>query len=257
MYHSIVYEVKDFVAKITLNRPKSLNAFTSEMNAEVTKAMKQAKNDSNVRCIVITGEGVGFCSGQDLLEVEEGANYGQIIRERYSPMVLEIVTCEKPTIAAVNGVAAGAGFSLALACDFRLMKESAYFVNAFIHVGLVPDTGNLYFLERLIGYGRTLELALLGEKINASRALEWSLVNRVLSVEAFTEEVDFFAKKLSNLPTKTVGFIKSQAQYASSNSFIDYLEREAQLQTMAGRTDDHKEGVLAFKEKRIPKFVGK
>lgn len=164
MYETIHYEVRDRVAWLTLNRPDKLNALTEQMNKEITKALKQAANDENVRCLVITGAGRAFCSGEDLGGVTEEMDHGEVLRTRYAPMMQTLYHVEKPVVAAVNGVAAGAGMSLALACDFRLVSEKASFVEAFIHVGLIPDAGNLYYLPRLIGHAKALELAVFGKK---------------------------------------------------------------------------------------------
>ena len=180
MYETISYQVQNGVAWLKLNRPDTLNAFIAQMNQEVKKAVKEASADKEVRCLVITGSGRAFCSGQDLSEVDEKMDHGEMIRDQYAPMMKQIVSCEKPIIAAVNGVAAGAGFSLALACDFRLASEKASFVNAFVHVGLIPDSGNLYFLQNLLGYAKAAELSILGEKISAEKALQLGLVTKII-----------------------------------------------------------------------------
>ncbi|AMW98155.1 enoyl-CoA hydratase-related protein [Rummeliibacillus stabekisii] len=257
MFETIHYDVRDGVAWLTLNRPDKLNAFTARMNSEIKDAVKTASRDEEVRTIVITGAGRAFCSGQDLSEVDETMDHGDILRSHYGPMVKEMRRCEKPIVAAVNGVAAGAGFSLALACDFRLVSENASFVNAFIHVGLIPDSGNLYFLTKLVGEGKAAELAMLGEKIPAERAVELGLANRVYTAETFTDEVHTFAARLATMPTKAMGLIKRSLKEASTLSFDEYLEREAQGQRIAGLTADHREGVDAFMQKRKPVFLGK
>ncbi|WP_150283687.1 enoyl-CoA hydratase-related protein [Rummeliibacillus sp. TYF-LIM-RU47] len=257
MFETIHYDVRDGVAWLTLNRPDKLNAFTARMNSEIKDAVKTASRDEEVRTIVFTGAGRAFCSGQDLSEVDETMDHGDILRSHYGPMVKEMRRCEKPIVAAVNGVAAGAGFSLALACDFRLVSENASFVNAFIHVGLIPDSGNLYFLTKLVGEGKAAELAMLGEKIPAERAVELGLANRVYTAETFTDEVHTFAARLATMPTKAMGLIKRSLKEASTLSFDEYLEREAQGQRIAGLTADHREGVDAFMQKRKPVFLGK
>lgn len=257
MFETIHYDVRDGVAWLTLNRPDKLNAFTARMNSEIKDAVKTASRDEEVRTIVITGAGRAFCSGQDLSEVDETMDHGDILRSHYGPMVKEMRRCEKPIVAAVNGVAAGAGFSLSLACDFRLVSENASFVNAFIHVGLIPDSGNLYFLTKLVGEGKAAELAMLGEKIPAERAVELGLANRVYTAETFTDEVHTFAARLATMPTKAMGLIKRSLKEASTLSFDEYLEREAQGQRIAGLTADHREGVDAFMQKRKPVFLGK
>ncbi|UQW98038.1 enoyl-CoA hydratase-related protein [Rummeliibacillus sp. G93] len=257
MFETIHYDVRDGVAWLTLNRPDKLNAFTARMNSEIKDAVKTASRDEEVRTIVITGAGRAFCSGQDLSDVDETMDHGDILRSHYGPMVKEMRRCEKPIVAAVNGVAAGAGFSLALACDFRLVSENASFVNAFIHVGLIPDSGNLYFLTKLVGEGKAAELAMLGEKVPAERAVEIGLANRVYTAETFTDEVHTFAARLATMPTKAMGLIKRSLKEASTLSFDEYLEREAQGQRIAGLTADHREGVDAFMQKRKPVFQGK
>lgn len=256
MFETIRYDVQDHVARICLKRPDKLNAFIAQMNREVKEAIKAATFDEHVRCIVITGEGRAFCSGQDLAEVDESMDHGQVLREYYGPMIKQIRQCEKPIIAAVNGVAAGAGFSLALACDFRLVSEKASFLNAFIHVGLIPDSGNLYYLTQLVGHAKALELSVLGEKVSATDALAIGLATQIVPLDSWEEEVSAFAKKLASMPTKAIGLIKRSLKIASGLSFEEYLEQEAQGQRIAGLTKDHQEGVQAFMEKRKPVFSG-
>ena len=256
MFETIRYEVENGIAWLYLNRPDKLNAFIAQMNREVKDAVKAASNDDAVRCIVITGEGRAFCSGQDLSEVDENMDHGQVLRDHYGPMVNQIRQCEKPIIAAVNGVAAGAGFSLALACDFRLISERASFLNAFVHVGLIPDSGNLYYLTQLVGHSKALELAVLGEKVPADRAVEMGLANRLISSETWEEDITTFAAHLAALPTKAIGLIKRSLKAVTELSFEDYLEQEAQGQRIAGLTTDHREGVTAFMEKRKPVYTG-
>lgn len=257
MYETIKFEVKNGVAWITLNRPDKLNAFTSEMNRELKTIFKSASSNEEVRCIVLTGEGRAFCSGQDLAEVDDQMNHGNLLRESYYPMLLQIRQCEKPVVAAVNGVAAGAGFSLALACDFRVISEKASLINAFIHVGLVPDCGNLYYLTKLIGYGKTLELSILGEKVTAHKAMDLGLANKIIPMESWETEVTNFAEHLASLPTKAIALIKQNLKAVSDMRLEDYLELEAQTQRIAGLTTDHHEGVEAFLQKRKPVFTGK
>jgi 2-(1,2-epoxy-1,2-dihydrophenyl)acetyl-CoA isomerase len=257
MYETIKYEVKNHVAWITLNRPDKLNAFIRQLNLEVGKAVKDSSRNQDVRAIVITGEGRAFCSGQDLSEVDESMDHGEVLRNNYGPMVKEIESCEKPVIAAVNGVAAGAGFSLALACDFRLVSEKASFVQAFVHVGLVPDSGNLYYLTQLVGYAKALELAVFGEKIAADQAEKLGLVTKLIPVDGWQEETAAFAERIASMPTKAIGLMKRLLKGSHDLSFHEYLEKEAYAQRIAGQTDDHREGVTAFLEKRRPAFYGK
>ncbi|XXM74399.1 enoyl-CoA hydratase-related protein [Lysinibacillus sphaericus] len=257
MYETIKYEVRNHVAWITLNRPDKLNAFIRQLNLEVAKAVKESSRDKGVRAVVITGEGRAFCSGQDLSEVDEEMDHGEVLRNNYGPMVKEIEACEKPVIAAVNGVAAGAGFSLALACDFRIVSEKASFVQAFVHVGLVPDTGNLYYLTNLVGYAKALELAVFGEKITADQAEKLGLVTKIIPVEGWQEETTAFAERIASMPTKAIGLMKRLLKGSHDISFNEYLEKEAFAQRIAGQTQDHREGVTAFLEKRRPAFHGK
>ncbi|MGF3104210.1 enoyl-CoA hydratase-related protein [Rossellomorea sp. DUT-2] len=257
MFETIKYEVKNNVAWITLNRPEKLNAFIRQLNLEIQKAMKDSSRNEEVRAIVITGEGRAFCSGQDLSEVDESMDHGEVLRNNYGPMVKEIEQCEKPVIAAVNGVAAGAGFSLALACDFRLVSEKASFVQAFVHVGLVPDSGNLYYLSKIVGYAKALELAVFGEKIKAVDAEKLGLVTKIISLEDWQEETVAFAERIASMPTKAIGLMKRLLKGSADLSFNEYLEKEACSQRIAGKTQDHREGVTAFMEKRRPAFHGK
>lgn len=256
MYETIEYEVIRNVCTIVLNRPDSLNAFTAKMNQEIKKAIKQAEKDATVRCIVIKGAGKGFCSGQDLSTVDESMNHGEVLNTLYGPMVKQIHNCEKPIIAAVHGAAAGAGFSLALACDFRIMAEKSFFLNAFIQVGLIPDSGNLYFLKRLVGDAKALEISVLGERILPQEALALGLATKVVANDTFDEEVAYFAERISNLPTKAVSLMKRTLRAADQLSFENFLTYEAQGQRIAGLTKDHREGIQAFVEKRKPIFVG-
>ena len=257
MFDTIRYVVKDNIAWLYLNRPDKLNAFVSKMNHEVKEAIKSASFDEQVRCIVITGEGRAFCSGQDLSEVDEQMDHGQVLRDHYGPMLKQISKCEKPIVAAVNGVAAGAGFSLALACDFRIVSERASFLNAFIHVGLIPDSGNLLYLTQLVGHSKALELSVFGEKVPAAAAVEMGLANLLISEETWPDDVTAYATRLAALPTKAIGLIKKSLKAVSNLSFEDYLELEAQGQRVAGLTTDHREGIQAFMEKRKPVFSGK
>jgi 2-(1,2-epoxy-1,2-dihydrophenyl)acetyl-CoA isomerase len=257
LYETIFYEVRDQVAWLTLNRPDKLNAFTEQMNKEIIHVLKKVSSDEEVRCIVITGAGRAFCSGEDLGSVTEDLDHGEVLRTRYAPMMKLLYRLEKPVVAAVNGVAAGAGMSLALACDFRLALEKASFVEAFIHVGLIPDAGNLYYLPRLVGHAKALELAVFGEKITARDAKEIGLVTNVIPEDSWDEEVQHFAKRLACLPTKAIGLIKRCLRESWHHTFEDYLEKEVYSQRIAGLTDDHREGVRAFFEKRKAIFNGK
>lgn len=256
MFNTINYECHEGISWIKLNRPDKLNAFIAEMNREITQVVKQAAKDEKVRCIVITGEGRAFCSGQDLAEVNDDTNHGDLLRNHYTPMVKAIMACEKPIIAAVNGVAAGAGFSLALACDFRLASEKASFINAFVNIGLIPDSGNLHFLSHVVGRAKAIEISVLGEKIPAQKALELGVINRVIPQDTWQKEVEEFAIKLAKMPTKAIGLIKRYLTLAENLPLDAYLEKEAEGQRIAGLTKDAKEGVQAFIEKRQPEYIG-
>ncbi|ABO67278.1 enoyl-CoA hydratase-related protein [Geobacillus thermodenitrificans] len=256
MYETIRYEVDGQVAWLTLNRPEQLNSFTEQMNKEMTKALKQAGADRDVRCVVITGAGRAFCAGEDLSGVTEEMDHGEVLRTRYAPMMKALYSLGKPVVAAVNGVAAGAGMSLALACDFRLLSEKASFAPAFIHVGLVPDAGHLYYLPRLIGTAKALELAVLGEKVAATEAVALGLATTVIPQDRWEEEVRQFAERLAAMPTKAIGLVKRLLHESQEATFDRYLEREAECQRIAGLTADHREGVKAFFEKRKPIFQG-
>lgn len=256
MYETILFEVKNGVAWVTLNRPDKLNSFTEQMNQEMSQAMKQIAKDDAIRAVVITGEGRAFCSGEDLGSLGEETNHADILRNRYNPMVQALAAIEKPIIAAVNGVAAGAGMSLALACDFRLASEKASFVEAFIHVGLVPDSGNLYYLPRIVGHAKALELAVLGEKISADDAMKHGLVTKVIPVDEWEEQVTAFAERLAAMPTKAIGLIKRYLMESWHSNLDEMLEKEAYAQRIAGLSQDHKEGVEAFLQKRKPEFKG-
>ncbi|TKI58883.1 2-(1,2-epoxy-1,2-dihydrophenyl)acetyl-CoA isomerase [Brevibacillus antibioticus] len=258
MYETILYEVSEGVAVVTLNRPDKFNAFTAVMNKEIADALKQAQKDADVRCIVLTGAGRAFNAGQDLSDVSGGdVDYGGFLRDRYNPMILQFQKTEKPIIAAVNGVAAGAGMSVALACDIRLASEKASFVNAFVNIGLVPDSGGCYFLPRIVGIGKALELAMTGEKVSAEEALRIGLVNQVYPAESFIEDALAYARKLALLPTKGIGLIKRTMYKGLEMGLEETLEYEAFAQEAAGSTEDHKEGVTAFMEKRAPRFTGR
>ncbi|WP_377891365.1 enoyl-CoA hydratase-related protein [Alkalihalobacillus sp. R86527] len=256
MYETIEYEVRDHIAWIRLNRPDKMNAFTMLMNKEVQEAVERGEANQDVRCIAITGNGRAFCAGQDLKGVDEELDHGDVLRSAYNPMVKQIVNCEKPVVAAVNGVAAGAGMSLALACDFRVANENASFIEAFVHVGLVPDSGSMYFLPRLIGHAKALELAMLGDKVSASQAKDLGMVNDVYYMEDWDEGVNKFTERLSSLPPKAVSLIKQGMAKSWDSSLEEVLEFEADAQAKAGQTDDHREGVKAFIEKRRPVFQG-
>lgn len=257
MYETITYRIENGVAWLTLNRPDKLNAFTSQMNKEIQEAIKKSASSDEVRVIVITGEGRAFCSGQDLSGMDENSNLGQVLRDQYGPMMKQISNCEKPIIAAVNGVAAGAGFSLALACDFRLVSEKASFINAFVNIGLIPDSGNLYYLSRIIGHAKALELSVFGEKVSAAEAEKIGLATKVIGVEDWNEQVTAFVENIADRPTKAISLIKRYLEASYHLSFEEFLKEEAEGQRIAGLTKDFQEGVSAFLEKRKAVFIGR
>lgn len=258
MYETILAERRGAVLVLKLNRPEKLNALTAGMLGELREAVEAAAQDDEIRAVLLTGEGRGFCAGQDLaMGGGPGADYGEIIRQTYNPLIKAMTGLEKPIVCAVNGVAAGAGVSLALACDLRIAADAAWFVQAFVNIGLIPDSGGTWFLPRLVGLGKAMELAMLGERVTAQEAERIGLVNRVVPADQLQTEALAVAEKLASLPTRAIGLIK-RAHYAGLNlSLSDALELEARLQAEAGRTDDHREGVQAFLEKRAPQFRGR
>jgi 2-(1,2-epoxy-1,2-dihydrophenyl)acetyl-CoA isomerase len=251
---TILYELNDGVATITLNRPQSYNAFTAAMHAELMAALKRAERDDAARCVVLTGAGKAFCSGQDLRELGPDESFGALVRERYNPLIRKLRAIPKPIVAAVNGVAAGAGMSVALACDLRVAVDSARFVAAFANVGLVPDSGLSYLLPRLIGHARALELCMTGGTLDAATAQAYGMVNAVASAEEFPASARRLAERLANGPATAIGLIKRSFELAASATLEQALDYEAQAQQIAGRSAEHAEGVRAFREKRTPKF---
>jgi 2-(1,2-epoxy-1,2-dihydrophenyl)acetyl-CoA isomerase len=244
------------VLTITLNRPDVLNAFNTEMQKAFAAALKEARGP-DVRAVVVTGAGRGFCVGQDLTEFKEAAgDIGSRLRETYHRNVLAIRALEKPVIAAVNGAAAGAGMSLACACDLRIAAESASFVPAFINIALVPDSGGSYFVTRILGPARAFEWLASGRKLTAAEAHAWGLVSEVVEPGGLAARVAEVAAQLAALPTRAIGMTKRLIDHAPNATLEQQLEREAELQTAATRTDDFKEGVAAFLEKRPPEFRG-
>lgn len=246
------------VLTLTLNRPEVLNAVNEQLARELQEGLAYAAREAGVRCIVLTGAGRGFCSGQDLRERSGAAepSYLESLRQRYNPVILRLATVEKPVIAAVNGVAAGAGCSLALACDLRIASEQAAFIQAFARVGLVPDSGSTYFMPRLVGLGKAFEMAYLADPVDAQEALRLGLVNRVVPAEELMATTLEVARRLAAGPTRAYGLTKRALRYALRAPLEDVLAYEAYLQEVAGATADHREGVAAFREKRPPRFTG-
>lgn len=243
------------VQTIALNRPDVLNALNGAVHAALGAALKEAR-DPEVRAVVLTGTGRGFCVGQDLTEFREAPDVGRALRTTYRPNVLAIRTLEKPVIAAVNGPAAGAGLSLACACDIRIASDAAFFAPAFVSIGLIPDAGGTYFIGRLLGAARAFEWMSSGRRLSAAEAHAWGLVSEVVPADGFEVRVAQYAAELAAQPTKAIGWNKRLFDSAGSATLEEQLELEAQLQTAAVRTDDFAEGVAAFLEKRPPEFRG-
>ena len=245
------------VLTITLNRPDVLNALNAAVHAGLAAALKEAARDAEIRAVVLTGAGRGFCVGQDLTEFREApGDISERLRSTYHPNVLAIRTLEKPVIAAVNGAAAGAGLSFACACDIRLAADTATFVPAFINIGLVPDSGGTYFVTRLLGPARALEWLASGRRLTAAEAHAWGLVSEVVEADALAQRAAELAEELAALPTRGIGMTKRLVDHAWTARLDEQLEREAQLQAAATQTDDFRKGVNSFLEKREPKFRG-
>jgi 2-(1,2-epoxy-1,2-dihydrophenyl)acetyl-CoA isomerase len=244
------------VLTITLNRPDVLNAFNTEMHKALAAALKEA-GGPDIRAVVVTGAGRGFCVGQDLTEFREASGaIGSRLRATYHPNVLAIRALEKPVIASVNGAAAGAGMSFACACDLRIASDSASFVPAFINIGLVPDSGGSYFVTRILGPARAFEWLTSGRKLSAAEAHAWGLVSEVVEADALVARAAEVAAQLAALPTRGIGMTKRLIDHALNATLERQLEREAELQTAATQTEDFREGVAAFLEKRPPQFRG-
>jgi len=258
-YETITYSLNESVATILFNRPESLNAFNDQMIQDTLDALHNSKRDREVRCLVVTGKGRAFSAGQDLKEFQSrdaSTSAGEHLRHSYNRIVKAMVTLEKPIIAAVNGVAAGAGCGVALAADIRIASDKASFIQAFSRVGLVPDSGTTWTLTRLIGYARAYEMAVTADRVDADTALEWGLVNRVVP-DAQLEEISLaLALKLAKGPTLAFGLTKRAMRKSSAISLEEALEYEALLQEHAARSYDSQEGVRAFIEKREPVYKG-
>ncbi len=259
MYSTIEFDSKDGICKIVLNRPDVYNAFNSEMLSELRDAFEKAGNDDAVRCIVLTAAGKAFCSGQDLKDFnEKKLTFKEALEQRYNPLIKCISEMPKPVICGINGVAAGAGLSLALACDYRIAVESATLIEVFINVGLVPDSGSTFFLPRIIGYSRAFEMCTTADKMTAAEAKKLGLVNKVVSSQKILEKsCAITAAGFASRPTKAVGMIKLMLKRSFESSLDEMLSLESEYQDIAGNTDDFREGIASFLEKRKPKFTGK
>ncbi|MCL5964171.1 MAG: enoyl-CoA hydratase-related protein [Deinococcus sp.] len=252
----LLSEQKDQVLTLTLNRPESVNAMTTELLIALDTALEQAR-DPGIRAVLLRGSGRGFCSGQDLREFSgKSFSYGEHLR-RYNSVVERIVSLPKPVVAAVHGAAAGAGMSLALACDFRIVSADAFFTTGFSRIALVPDSGMTFTLPSMVGRAKAFELMATSERLTPEQALSLGIVNRVVPAEAFEQEAANYAQALAQGPTMTLGFIKQALYRGAHSSLGEMLALEAELQELAGATLDHQEGVKAFWEKRAPKFQGK
>jgi 2-(1,2-epoxy-1,2-dihydrophenyl)acetyl-CoA isomerase len=251
-------EVADGVATVTLNRPDALNALTVPMKHDLLTAFRRLERDREVRAVVLTGAGRAFCAGQDLRErlAPDAAPLGVEVRERYNPVVRAMRALPKPIVGAINGVAAGAGASLAFACDLRIAAEEASFALAFGRVGLVPDSGASWFLPRLVGAARAAEISLLGDPVSAGDALRIGLVSRVVAAADLHAEARSIAARLAAGAPRALALTKRALDGTWDRSLDEALDYEAQLQDLAGRTADHREGMAAFLEKRPPRFTG-
>jgi len=257
-YETILFTVEKGVATLMLNRPDVFNAFNEQLSSDVADALKLVAKDKSIRVLVITGAGKAFCSGQDLKSIAgaENRSLSESLYKRYNPMIRAIRNLPIPVLCKLNGVAAGAGCSLALACDMIIASENASLIEVFVNVGLVLDSGSSYFLPRLVGSARAFELSTLGSKITANQALSWGMVNRVVKPEELDTEVNNLAQYYAAAPTKAIGLMKKMLNKSFNSTLDDMLEYEAYCQEIAGRSKDYKEGVAAFNQKRKPVFNG-
>ncbi|PRN42723.1 2-(1,2-epoxy-1,2-dihydrophenyl)acetyl-CoA isomerase [Acinetobacter baumannii] len=261
-YQNIIAEEKNGVGYLTFNRPKALNSFNVDMHREVAEVLSQWTKNPDVRCVVISGEGRGFCAGQDLGDRvvdpnAEAPDLGYSIETYYNPLIKTIVNMPKPVICAVNGVAAGAGANIALACDLVIAAKSANFVQAFCRLGLVPDSAGTWFLPRAVGHARAMGLTLLGDKLPAETAKEWGMIWDVVEDAELKTKVTELAERLAKQPTFGLSLIKKAIHQSSNNTVDEQMLLERDLQRIAGRSEDYREGVQAFINKREPNFKGR
>ena len=261
MYETILFEKAGGVANIALNRPAKLNAFDGPMHDELYAALGSAAEDEEVRCILVRGEGRGFSAGADLAQIVREADgdpdLGEYLRGTYSRLVKRMVGIEKPLVAALHGPVYGAGVGIALACDLRIVAENAKFSVAFIKIGLMPDAGVTFLLPRVVGLGRAMEMSMLGDAVDAEEAYRIGLVNKVVAEDALSKEARNLAERLATMPTGALGRIKHSLYASFEKDLETALESEAEGQTFCGYTQDHKEGVTAFFEKREARFTGR
>ncbi|MCU0367842.1 MAG: enoyl-CoA hydratase-related protein [Cyclobacteriaceae bacterium] len=258
-FQFIKLEVTGGVATLTLNRPEVYNALNDGITYEIQDALKLAAKDASVRVIVLTGSGKAFCSGQDLKAAsgQEKRSFMQSLHKRYNPIISAMRSMPKPIICRLNGVAAGAGCSLALACDMIIASEEATLIEVFVNIGLVPDSGSSYFLPRLIGMAKAFELCSMGSKVKAAEALQLGLINKVVSADQLDAAVKEYTDYFAQAPTKAIGLIKRMLNKSTTATLEEMLEYEAYCQEIAGTSEDYKEGVSAFLEKRKAVFTGR
>jgi 2-(1,2-epoxy-1,2-dihydrophenyl)acetyl-CoA isomerase len=258
-YKFLQYRVENGVATITLNRPDVYNALNDEITFEMQDAFKAVAKDEQVRVVVLTGEGKAFCSGQDLKasSPQQKRSFLDSLHKRYNPIIRAMRTLPKPVVCRLNGVAAGAGCSIALACDIIVAAEEATLIEVFINIGLVPDSGSSYFLPRLIGMAKAFELCSMGSRVKAKEAETMGLVNKVVSADQLDAAVKEYTDYFAAAPTKSIGLIKKMLNKSTTASLDEMLDYEAYCQEIAGNSEDYREGVAAFLEKRKPQFRGK
>ncbi len=258
--NSILLKIENNIAFITLNRPEVFNSFNRDMALSLQSILDDCESNNTVRAIVLTGNGKAFCAGQDLKEVtspELNPGFKKILEEHYNPIITRIRNIEKPIIGAINGVAAGAGANIALACDVVVAHEKVSFIQAFSLIGLIPDSAGTFFLPRLIGFQKASALAMLGDKIPADEAERLGMIYKLIPLETFEDEVNKLAYKMANMPTKALGLIKKSLNQSLTNNLDQQLALESKYQIEAAGTEDYAEGVAAFIEKRKPEFKGK
>lgn len=260
-YETILFELTNNAARLTLNRPDRLNSFNVQMHAEIAEALTAVERNPDIRALLITGAGRGFCAGQDLSDRAvapggSGVDLGESLENRYNPLIRRLVTLEMPVVCAVNGVAAGAGANIALACDIVLAARSAKFIQSFANIGLIPDSGGGWTLPRLVGQSRALGLALTGEALTAERAEAWGLIWKCVDDDKLEAEASALAAKFAAAPTKGLAATKKLIRESGTRTLDAHLDVERDMQSALGRTSDYKEGVAAFLEKRPAKFTG-